>query len=1211
MAHLSQNGVSEESIPTPSSPSTNKVAHTIRRLSTHAAASATSSAYSSSSPSRTQLQRKSSSSSLSGKTPQRSPLHRSPSSMSLDARSSTPTLLRKASMNSLHGVGGVTPSRDRTPSRASLSRRSSSASFVNGSTLVGKSPLSEIEDILETLPRHTAESVASNHFKIELDSHNKEDRETADTIVILHDSCYGHRYSRPRTSKASLSTIVERPERIHASILGVSVAYVRLGDRHAEGKYPLHPAKDPAAIPDIPFRIRKTTRHLPLTAQAVTNVHGVKWMEELKLMCDNAEQRLALNGKELTRPDITRSPEQGVPAKLHEGDLYLCSESLTAMEGALGAVCEGVDAVFNGAATGKGPHRTFVAIRPPGHHCSASYPSGFCWLNNVHVGIAHAALAHGLTHTAIIDFDLHHGDGSQAIAWEHNNRATSLPKNALPWKKTPIGYFSLHDINSYPCEQGDEEKVKNASLCIENAHGQSIWNVHLQPWKSESEFWELYENKYSVLLEKTRNFLRMQTERLRTLPNGPKPKAAIFISAGFDASEWESSGMQRHKVNVPTEFYARLTRDVVRLAAEEGTGVDGRIISVLEGGYSNRALCTGVFSHLSGLAGGNPTAINKELSPTGLGYEISQKIGSLSAVDNSKPEPTTPWTQCYDAQWWSSPQLEKLDATVSPPPPPEPKKVREGQNPTYSSPTQSFIAKVNSPRTQRSVSNISTNGMGSRPVMRAPSPPPPEVDWTVAAHELSKLLIPSDRQTMSCKPEELSAEATRARRDRQSIITPPTSAVTSDAGESSGPRMALRIRKPAKPLIESVEEDEPKKPIASKGGRRKTVAGPAILAAEKAVSRTTTPKPELPSYTQATQQSQRRLSIASTTGSVISEAPSTRPVGKVRAPPNQARPGSSQSIRPGSSMSSRGHSIPPVVVKKTRAPAQPRTEPAKPRNRRKSPLNDTVKVIGGNDGAMDPPSRAGSASLATNELVKPEIPDMDGLTSGMKKINISFVTKAQKQAREQAKEAATTSKPPAKIGPTDPKTMKAMISGQDSPQKQQSSAAPEPLFSTIQIAPEIPDSQDSDTIPSTEVSNHETAPSTPQQLPPRLPIHLQEASQVPLPASSPIQSAQPVPSLRPAQSADVFIPYQPEGPPPNPVPQQEDLRWLPPNISTPSPMKRGNLPVFTSTSAIPFGINPNQPANPTAPPKQTQAPALENAKPYDPSIWEVPDTPMK
>ena len=556
-------------------------------------------------------------------------------------------------------------------------------------------------------------------------------------------------------------------------------------------------------------------------------------MEELKIMCDNAETKLATNGKELTRPDISRSPEQGVPAKLHEGDLYLCAESLNAMEGALGAVCEGVDAVFQGSANGKGPHRTFVAIRPPGHHCSASYPSGFCWLNNVHVGISHAALTHGLTHAAIIDFDLHHGDGSQAIAWGHNNRANNLPKNALPWKKTSIGYFSLHDINSYPCELGDEEKVKNASLCIENAHGQSIWNVHLQPWKSEPEFWDLYETRYSILLEKTRNYLRTQTERFRSITNGPKPKSAIFLSAGFDASEWESSGMQRHKVNVPTEFYARLTRDVVKLAAEEGTGVDGRIISVLEGGYSDRALCTGVFSHLSGLAGGQSITIKKEVNHAGLGYEMGQKIGAFNSANESLEEPVLVAAKSYDPLWWSLPRLEQLDATVNPPPPPpEPKKPREIAN-TYSSPTQSFIAKVHSPRVQRSVSSTSNLSNGSpRALSRAPSPPPPEVDWAVAAHELSKLLIPSDRQTMSCKPEDLSAEATRARRDRQSILTPPASVLGADPAENPSSRMALRVRKPAKPVIDIVEEDEDKKP-ASKTNRRKTVAGAAVLATEK------------------------------------------------------------------------------------------------------------------------------------------------------------------------------------------------------------------------------------------------------------------------------------------------------------------------------------------------------------------------------------------
>jgi histone deacetylase HOS3 len=615
-----------------------------------------------------------------------------------------------------------------------------------------------------------------------------------------------------------LSTIVERPERIHASILGLSVAYVRLGERHAEGQYSPHPKKDPSLVPTTPFRIRKTTRRLALSSQAVTNVHGTKWMDELKIMCDNAEAKLATNGKELARPEMSRSPEQGMPAKLHEGDLYLCSQSLDAMEGALGAVCEGVDAVFQGSTNGKGPHRTFVAIRPPGHHCSASYPSGFCWLNNVHVGISHAALTHGLTHAAIIDFDLHHGDGSQSIAWEHNSRAINLPKNALPWKKTSIGYFSLHDINSYPCEMGDEEKVKNASLCIENAHGQSIWNVHLQSWKNETEFWELYESKYSILLSKTRDYLRTQTDRLRSISNGAKPKAAIFLSAGFDASEWESSGMQRHKVNVPTEFYARLARDVVKLAAEDGIGVDGRIVSVLEGGYSDRALCSGVFSHLSGLAGGDATFINTEVKNKGLNYEMGQKIGAFGNGDTSTEGPVPPG---YDPSWWSLPRLEQLDAVVNPAPIPEPKKPRDGPASTFSSPTQSFIAKVSSPKIQRSVSNMSHTSNGSpRTVARPPSPPPPEVPWTIAAHELSKLLIPVDRQTESCKPEDLSAEATRARRDRQPSLTPTSTPV---AAQSDAPRMALRVRKPTKTLAESIEEDIQKS--GAKSSRRKTAPG--------------------------------------------------------------------------------------------------------------------------------------------------------------------------------------------------------------------------------------------------------------------------------------------------------------------------------------------------------------------------------------------------
>ncbi|EFX05992.1 histone deacetylase [Grosmannia clavigera kw1407] len=563
------------------------------------------------------------------------------------AGAATPTLLRKASLNSLHGANGKTSSanlRASSCSPAPTQRRSPSGRSAGGRSPGGLSANGSSSSFFEPLPEEpTAEFIAQQHFEAELTRHAADLRQPlaapghTDTVVVLQDSCYGHRFARPRTSRAGLNTIVERPERLQACVVGVSAAYVRLGGRHAGGAHMPHPRRNGGAIASVPFHIRKTTRQLPLQSAAVTNVHGAKWMDELRLLCESAEAKLALNGKELQREGSSSSD---TPEKLHEGDLYLCAESLDALQGALGGVCEAVDAVFGGSPPltqdelgglglglalptenhNTGPKRAFVGIRPPGHHCSATWPSGFCWINNVHVGIMHAMLTHGLTHAAIVDFDLHHGDGSQAVAWQHNARGVESGQRggsssgsgsssaAATWKKASIGYFSLHDINSFPCESGDGDKVKNASICLENAHGQNVWNVHLERWKTEAEFWRLYETKYVVLLDRVRAFLRGQTAQRTDDRAGGEPKAAIFISAGFDASEWETPGMQRHEVNVPTEFYARFTRDIVRLADEEGTSADGRVISVLEGGYSNRALISGVLSHLSGSHRGHDRA---------------------------------------------------------------------------------------------------------------------------------------------------------------------------------------------------------------------------------------------------------------------------------------------------------------------------------------------------------------------------------------------------------------------------------------------------------------------------------------------------------------------------------------------------------------------------------------------------------------------------
>ncbi|KAK1834214.1 Arginase/deacetylase [Podospora conica] len=1080
----------------------------------------------------------------------RSPLH-GPAANRTPSRSATPTLLRKASLNSLHSNSGVTPL-----------RRSSSANV-----LAPRSPLGAAPPEMALPPPPTANSIASDHFKTELAAHHGPDATTpAETIVILQDACYGHRYSRPRTTRAGLSTIVERPERIKACVLGVSTAYVRLGERHVEGAHPIRPGVNPASVP---FRIHKTTRRLSLTSQTVTNVHGVKWMEELKTMCDSAEAKLAMNGKELLRPEMDRGPNAEAPQKFHEGDLYLCAESLNAMEGALGGVCEAVDAVFRP----QGPKRAFVAIRPPGHHCSASYPSGFCWVNNVHVGVMHGVLSHGLTHAAIIDFDLHHGDGSQSIAWQHNARSVGLPKNAAWWKKTSIGYFSLHDINSYPCEMGDEEKVRNASICIDNAHGQNIWNVHLQPWRTEAEFFALYESKYSILLEKTRAYLRNETERLRAA--GLNSRAAIFLSSGFDASEWEGAGMQRHNVNVPTEFYARLTRDVVRIAAEEGTSVEGRIISVLEGGYSDRALCSGILSHLCGLAGDDPATKEQEFN--GLGYEMGQRMGSVRGRDSSTghvrkdSSASERGIRRYEPSWWSASELQDLEQVMSPNSVAEPKAHRITTPPAYFSPTQASVARAITVR--RSVSGLSPSRVASRP----PTPPPPDVHWTVATHELCKLLIPSERQTDSCTHEDLNAEATKARRDRQTVVSQPHPPGTVPAqGERAPTRMALRGRKAKAALpIDEESEDDPK-------NRRRTVGGPSA-------------PPKQP------RQSGRRLSAAST---LVSDNDPVQPAPPAVPVRTGARPGTSLTIRPDSSMSARTAVGNPLAVKKTRAPVV-KKEPAPRAPRAPKRLPSSTNANGPRAVSKTSPlSRTPASTSPDLPVADKTANDMDSLTSDMKKIKITLVTKAQKEARERERLAREKLKACDSISvATPPEEPRRLVPPENLPLPSSPAQATTPLKTPTLSFPDQSsgfDTSGSHYSPGRSSAELPVSSTPTYGRPMVLPPSSSPRSTSPLrsPARSSRNSNRSPTREAALSSSDMFVPYQPEGPAASPLRQaQPPLQWLPPNAATPSVMRRADLPVFTSTSAIPFGGAMKPPSSPL--------------KQENEDIWEVPETPQK
>lgn len=846
---------------------------------------------------------------------------RASSSASVSRPPSSPRLMKKSSRSSL---GGPDDHEKRPTPKRSISN------LISGL----REAQATMESIEEPVPL-TGPQIAADHFTRELLSHERPESD-AETIVVLHDACYGHRYSRLKTTKTTLSMIVERPERIHASVLGASTAYVRLGGHHAGAKRAPHP--DYRDLSNPPFKIRRSARSIDITSSYVTNVHGTAWMSELQGLCHSAGEKLAAGAKELGRISAPGEPEK---ERLHEGDLYLAPESLNAFQGALGGVADAIDTVFE---SGTSTKRAFVAVRPPGHHCSADHPSGFCWLNNVHVGIEYAAQTHGLTHAAILDFDLHHGDGSQAITWDRNSKNNVKRLNAKPNSKLKlnpdIGYYSIHDINSYPCEMGDDEKVQAASLCIENAHGQSIWNVHLQPWKTEQDFWKLYEDRYRVLLDKARVFLEYHAKRLKA-EGKVRPKTAIFISAGFDASEWESSGMQRHKVSVPTEFYARITKDVVKLA-QEIEGCEGRVISVLEGGYSDRALCSGVLSHLSGLCA---MPVTPQSNGVGQLMDLSAQMNGLS-INSSVT---------YDEIWWSADNLTALENKVNPPPPPQAKKMRGGPQPTYATPTESFAYKVLDP--QKFARSISGTMREAPMAARPPTPPVPEVDWVVATQELSKLLIPIGRQTKSCTPEELAVP--RPKKDHQNAVQPV---------EAGQPRQLRDRRAKGPAYAESAHSDE-------------TASVRSVSRSESRSSRRETIDvlPTQDSGPTQQRRASRRLSAGSALGSMNASVDAD-------APPVPAIPSRPAMTSRTSSNASGAMKPPPIPAPNPQAV-----------NRKVRAPSKTRKVDATSSGPASPVTKA--ATKATSDEAKTS--DVDRLATGMKKITLKVSSTKEEHDRKQ------------------------------------------------------------------------------------------------------------------------------------------------------------------------------------------------------------------
>lgn len=237
---------------------------------------------------------------------------------------------------------------------------------------------------------------------------------------------------------------------------------------------------------------------------------------------------------------------------LIERDTMVSDRSLEVAMLASGAICDAVGRVLSDAAEAPTPI-AFAAVRPPGHHALAGAAMGFCLLNHIAVAARYATDRLQLDRVLIIDWDVHHGNGTQAIFWED-------PR---------VGFYSIHRWPFYP-GTGDSNETGAG-----RGAGTTM-NVPITYGTSRREYLETFASSVTTFASRI------------------KPQL-ILISAGFDAHRLDPVG----SLGLESEDFATMT-DIVLALAHEYAG--GRIVSALEGGYHPAALAESVIAHLERLA---------------------------------------------------------------------------------------------------------------------------------------------------------------------------------------------------------------------------------------------------------------------------------------------------------------------------------------------------------------------------------------------------------------------------------------------------------------------------------------------------------------------------------------------------------------------------------------------------------------------------------
>ncbi|MDJ0893760.1 MAG: histone deacetylase family protein [Alphaproteobacteria bacterium] len=248
-------------------------------------------------------------------------------------------------------------------------------------------------------------------------------------------------------------------------------------------------------------------------------------------------------------PAYVEQTLDAIPSTGHvglDGDTIVSSGSRDAALRAVGAICAAVDAVAGGEA-----RNAFCAVRPPGHHAEAQIAMGFCLFNNVAIGALHARRVHGLRRVAVVDFDVHHGNGTQHM-FETDET---------------LFYASTHQWPLYP----------GTGAASERGVG-NIVNVPLAPMSGSAEFRTGMEDKILPALTAF-------------------DPDMVLVSAGFDAHRADPLA----SLNLVEDDFAWAT---TRLAQVADTHCDGRLVSTLEGGYNLRALSLSAAAHVRALMAG-------------------------------------------------------------------------------------------------------------------------------------------------------------------------------------------------------------------------------------------------------------------------------------------------------------------------------------------------------------------------------------------------------------------------------------------------------------------------------------------------------------------------------------------------------------------------------------------------------------------------------